>query len=124
MALKTAAIQQQLMVAALYCNEVKLYNRFVVSYQKELQDSDATLKVYFHRANAASGEADYHAYKTRLANGFSLSSLHAMQRYCDNAQATFDTALGSGSQTLAELIAALPDARGDDRQECAETAAR
>ncbi len=46
-ALKTAAMQQELMVAALYCNDVGLYNRFVVSYQHDLQNSDAALLSFF-----------------------------------------------------------------------------
>ncbi|MBV9692536.1 MAG: hypothetical protein JO261_02430, partial [Alphaproteobacteria bacterium] len=74
LALKTAAMQQQLMVAALYCNDVGLYNRFVVSYQRELQESDAALLGFFQRGHG--GSSAYHAYKTGLANDYSLSGLH------------------------------------------------
>ena len=74
MALKTAALQQELMVAALYCNDVAPYNRFVTSYQHELQDSDATLLRYFTHGHG--GASAYHAYKTGLANDFSLTGLH------------------------------------------------
>src|SRR5215813_2220562 len=66
LALKTASMQQELMVAALYCNDVGLYNRFVVSYQRELQNSDAALLTYFQRGHG--GSSAYHAYKTALAN--------------------------------------------------------
>jgi hypothetical protein len=121
MALRAAAVQQELMVAALYCHDVGLYNKFVIAYQKQLQDSDATMKMYFHRANAATGEADYHAYKTRLANGFSLTSLHGMDSYCHNAGEVFDAAL-EGGQSLNDVVSALPDARGDDAFDCTETA--
>jgi hypothetical protein len=81
LALKTAAMQQELMVAALYCNDIGPYNRFVVSYRRDLQDSDAALLAFFERARHG-GEADYHAYKTALANNFSLASLHGMDAYC------------------------------------------
>ena len=48
-ALKTAVIQQELMVAALQCHETAAYNRFVMNYRGELQASDATLKSFFVR---------------------------------------------------------------------------
>ena len=121
MAMRAAAIQQELMVAALYCHEVGRYNKFVLAYRKELQDSDATMKMYFHRANAVTGEADYHAFKTRLANGFSLTSLHGMERYCQNSGEVFDSALEAG-QSLNDVVLALPDERGDDAFDCTETA--
>ena len=36
MALQAAAVQQQLMVAALSCDAIPLYNHFVTAYQTEL----------------------------------------------------------------------------------------
>src|SRR5215212_9303218 len=72
-ALKTAAMQQRLMVAALSCGESQSYNTFVRSYQKELQASDKELQTYFRRVNGKTGTADYHAYKTRLANTSSMA---------------------------------------------------
>jgi hypothetical protein len=105
LALKTAAMQQELMVAALYCNDVGLYNRFVVSYQHELQDEDATLLAYFQRGHG--GSSAYHAYKTALANDFSLSGLHGMQAYCSAANVAFDTALNpDGQRSLASFMSA------------------
>ena len=93
LALKTAAMQQEMMVAALYCDDVKHYNHFVVSHQRELQDSDAKLMSYFKRANGArAGETAYHAYKTGLANDFSLAGLHGMQAFCTAVNAAFDAA--------------------------------
>src|ERR1700744_2690794 len=102
LALKTAAMQQELMVAALYCNDVGLYNRFVVSYQHDLQNSDAALLAFFVHGHG--GATAYHAYKTNLANDFSLSGLHGMQSYCSAANAAFATALNPGSTpTLASF---------------------
>jgi hypothetical protein len=102
MALKTTALQQELMVAALYCNDVGPYNRFVTSHQRELQDSDATLMHYFTHGHG--GASAYHAYKTNLANDFSLSGLHGMQAYCAAANASFDAAFSSSAQSLAMFI--------------------
>ena len=121
LAIKTAAIQQELMVAALYCNDTGSYNLFVTSHQKELQDSDATLLSYFKRGGGKSGESAYHAYKTALANGDSLASLHAMQSYCAAANAMFDSALSpSAAPTLADFVVTQSVAGTEDFLPCRE----
>ncbi len=74
-AVKAAAVQQRLMVAALSCDAVELYNKFVTSYQKELQASDRTLENFFRRLNGRTGTEDYHAFKTKLANASSMQSI-------------------------------------------------
>ena len=94
-ALKTAAMQQRLMVAALSCGETQSYNQFVRSYQTELQASDKNLQAYFRRVNGKTGTADYHAYKTRLANSSSMAVINDNVSYCANAKASFEQALGS-----------------------------
>ncbi|HWA88928.1 MAG TPA: hypothetical protein VG889_02760 [Rhizomicrobium sp.] len=122
MALKTAAMQQQLMVAALYCHDVGLYNRFVVSYQHELQDSDAALMGYFQHGHG--GASAYHAYKTGLANDFSLSGLHGMASFCAGAGAAFDAALNpNGGRTLATFISSQRVSGTDAYPACETTAA-
>jgi hypothetical protein len=103
-ALKTAALQQRLMVAALYCNDVAAYNRFVLSHRGELQDSDAALLSYFRRSE---GERGYHRYKTALANSYSLDSIHATAAYCQRANATFDAAFASQNVRLADFVTTL-----------------
>jgi hypothetical protein len=121
MALKTAALQQELMVAALYCNDVAPYNRFVTSHQRELQESDAALLRYFTHGHG--GASAYHAYKTNLANDFSLSGLHGMQAFCSAANASFDAAFGGGEQTLIALVATLPVPGTDNIRSCDTTVA-
>jgi hypothetical protein len=106
-ALQAAAVQQTLMVAAFTCNDVSLYNRFVMSYQKELQASDEALKAYFIH-HGANGVADYHAFKTRLANQSSMASIHDTERYCATADAAYDVALNRSEGSLAEFLAAQP----------------
>ena len=113
-ALRTAAVQQQLMVAALTCQATEDYNRFVLAYRPELQKSDADLKVYFVRRNGTHGEADYDSFKTRLANLSALSNSTNAQAYCANARAAFDMAMRD-HRPLASFVAdqrlmiALPD---------------
>jgi hypothetical protein len=121
MALKTAALQQELMVAALYCNDVGQYNRFVTSYQHDLQESDATLMHYFTHGHG--GASAYHLYKTNLANDFSLSGLHGMQAYCSAANASFDAAFGSGGASLASFISTQSVAGTEGIRSCDTTVA-
>jgi hypothetical protein len=100
-AFRTAAVQQQLMVAALTCHDVEAYNRFVLAYQPELQKSDADLKAYFIRGGS---EAAYDTFKTKLANLSSLSDIANGPAYCSNAAAAFDMALKS-RQALSSFVA-------------------
>jgi len=92
--LQSAALQQQLMVAALTCNKSADYNQFVTSFRGQLIKSDNELKAFF--AGRPRGE-DYNAYKTRVANAASLRSLRDT-RFCDSAQKVFDLALGRGEE--------------------------
>ena len=103
-AIKAAAVQQKLMVAALSCNAIQLYNKFVTSYQKELQNSDQALQNFFRRLNGKTGTADYHAFKTRLANTSSLQSIGDLNAYCASTKEAFDTALNSAKITLAGFV--------------------
>ena len=100
-AFRTAAVEQQLMVAALTCKDVEAYNRFVLAYQPELQKSDADLKAYFARRG---NEAEYDTFKTKLANLSSLSDIANGTAYCENAAAAFDMALKS-RQALSSFVA-------------------
>jgi len=65
-ALKTAAVQQELMVAGFTCNASTAYNRFVLADQPQLQKSDADLMAYFR--NRDGNEVGYDSYKTKVAN--------------------------------------------------------
>jgi hypothetical protein len=118
MALRTAALQQELMVAALYCDDVSAYNRFVISYRRDLQDSDAALLGYFERASQRAGMENYNAYKTALANNFSLASLHDRQGFCYSADTAFGEAPQMGS--LASFIAAQPAMDAEAYPACRE----
>ena len=103
-ALRTAAVQQELMVAGLTCHAIDAYNRFVIAYRPELQKSDADLKAYFVRRDGARGEAEYDTFKTKLANLSSLSDIANSSGYCASTRAAFDMAM-RGRQSLASFIA-------------------
>jgi len=105
-AIKAAAVQQRLMVAALSCNAIQLYNKFVTSYQKELQNSDQALQNFFRRLKGKTGTEEYHAFKTRLANASSMQSIGDITGYCASAKETFDTALNPAKTNLAVFVSA------------------
>jgi hypothetical protein len=114
MALKTAAVQQELMVAAFTCGDTDGYNRFVIAYQRDLQDSDAVLLTYFQRTGST---ADYHSYKTSLANDFSLISVRN-DRFCSAANSAFDAALDPSHPALQEIVAEQPVTVSEDGDTC------
>jgi hypothetical protein len=105
-AVKAAAVQQRLMVAALSCDAAQLYNNFVTAYQKELQVSDRALQNFFRRLNGKTGTEDYHAFKTRLANASSMQSIGDITGYCASAKEIFATALNSAKSTLTAFVSA------------------
>src|SRR4051794_16286130 len=107
-ALRAAAVQQRLMVAAFSCQAVDRYNRFVIAYRKDLQASDLALQRFFRRLNGQTGTADSHSFKTRLANTSSVQSIGDVQGYCANAEATFADALPARSTSLRTFLADNP----------------
>jgi hypothetical protein len=107
-ALQTAAVQQRLMVSALACNETASYNEFVLGHQGELQKSDQALQSFFTRQNAETGIDDYHGYKTRLANVYSLLSAQHKEEYCNLTRAALERSKKGEAAPLREFILAQP----------------
>jgi len=107
-AIQAAMIQQELMVAALTCNEVQHFNAFQTSYSAELRSSDARLETMFKRLyGGRRGEAQYHAFKTRLANHSSMRSIRDNLTYCSDARAAFDAALVPAKPSLDTFVAGV-----------------
>jgi hypothetical protein len=115
-AVRAAAVQQRLMVAAFTCHAADRYNNFVTSYQKDLQASDRALQNFFLRLNAKTGIADYHSFKTRLANTSSIQSFRDTN-YCVDAQTTFEAAL-SKKRSLSVFMAGQTTAVDDTFSPC------
>ena len=88
-ALKTAVMQQELMVAALQCHEAASYNRFVLAYRDELQSSDAALKAFFVRRGGEHGESGYDTFKTKAANLSALEQARDARSFCADAHALY-----------------------------------
>ncbi len=106
--LKIAELQEQLMVAALTCHDVREYNRFVLSYRPVLQQSDhAMLRFFMRQDGAGAGDRAYNAFKTRLANVSALNSNTDNAAFCGAAADAFNTAF-EGRLSLAELAMSEP----------------
>jgi len=106
-AIQAAAVQQELMVAALTCKDIPRYNAFVTGFQKELQASDRNLQKFFKRLyGSRQGTEEYHAYKTRLANAASRRSLSGIAEFCAGAAIVFDAALSTIQPSLATFVSA------------------
>jgi hypothetical protein len=99
-ALKTAAVQQELMVAGLTCHAGAAYNRFVLADRLDLQKSDADLMAYFK--NRDGSEAGYDSYKTKLAN-LAAGRQAGDDGFCAATARAFNAAEGVG---LAEFVGA------------------
>lgn len=117
-AVRAAAIQQNLMIAASSCHAVPEYNRFVTRYGRGLQASDHQLEAFFRRLYGQSGTVKYHAFKKRLANASSLQSINKGPAYCADAQASFDLALSGRRRSLTAFLAAQPSRAEDDFSPC------
>jgi hypothetical protein len=107
-AIQVAMIQQELMVAALTCNEVPHFNAFQTNFGPELRTSDNTLERMFKRLYGASrGEAEYHAFKTRLANHSSIRSIRDNVSYCQEAGVVFSAALTPDKPSLGSFASGV-----------------
>jgi len=91
-ALKTAAVQQELMVAGLMCHADAAYNRFVLADQPQLQKSDADLMTWFRNRDGT--EAGYDSYKTKLANLAANKSSAPGNGFCAAAARVFRASEG------------------------------
>src|SRR5258707_482453 len=119
-ALQTATVQQHFMVAALSCDTADLYNNFVRAYRGDLQKSDEALQAYFVRRDARTGVADYHAFKTKLANLYSVRSVGNLKIFCRNATASIQIAL-KDKKNLAELVSSQPISIEDTYTSCGDS---
>jgi len=107
-AIQAATIQQELMVAALTCNEISRFNAFQTGYGKELRSSDNALRRMFQRLyGGRQGQGEYHAFKTRLANNSSIRSIHSNPDFCREASQVFAAALGQDRPTLAGFVSGI-----------------
>jgi hypothetical protein len=115
-AVQAAAVQQELMVAALTCNEVSRFNAFQTGFGPDLRLSDARLAQMFRRLyGPRRGEAAYHAFKTKLANDSSMRSIRNHPVYCQEAGAILDAALTADRRPALVSVVGTVNAGGEER---------
>ena len=116
-AIQATAVQQQLMVAALTCSEVANFNAFQTGYNKELRGADTALLKMFKRFYGKRGEAEYHAFKTRVANNAEMRSIHDNQGYCATAHTIF-VSMSSDHPVFDSFVSGIPVAESSPVNAC------
>jgi len=110
-ALQTAAVQQELMDAALGCGAqaVQKFKAFQTSYSYELRQSDKTLLTMFKRVYGASrGDAAYNLFKTNMASKAEIRRVHGLGDFCTAADLVFAAALSPQKPLLRDFVAGVP----------------
>jgi hypothetical protein len=110
-ALQTAAVQQELMDAALGCGQaaVQKFNAFQTSYSAELRRSDKTLLTMFKRVYGSSrGDAQYNLFKTNMASKAEIRRVHGIGDFCAAADLVFAAALSAQKPLLRDFVAGVP----------------
>ncbi len=110
-ALQTAAVQQELMDAALGCGQqaVQKFNAFQTSYGAELRQSDKTLLAMFKRVYGSSrGDAAYNLFKTDMASKAEIRRVHGLGDFCSAADLVFAAALSPQKPPLRDFVAGVP----------------
>ncbi len=107
MAMQSAAIQQELMDAALTCggSARENYNAFQTGFGQELRRSDRTLLGMFHRVMGyKKGDAAYNMFKTDLAAKAELRRVHGNRDFCAAANLVVAAALSPDRPSLADFV--------------------
>jgi len=119
-AVQAAAVQQELMVAALTCNQIANFNAFQTGFGPELRSSDNSLQQMFRRLyGGGRGTAEYHAFKTRLANDSSIRSIRNNADYCHEAAQVFSQALAADKPSLGVFVASIQVSEQSPVDSCA-----
>jgi hypothetical protein len=106
LAVETATLKQRLMIAGFVCEAADPYNKFIIAYRKDLQDSDRALLNLFRRLQGRAGERGYDSFKTRVANVSMHDSADDPAEYCTSARATFRDAMAAPRKPLRTFVAA------------------
>ena len=117
-AIYTAELRAQLMVAALSCGQQGRYNSFVTRFQHELSTHGRALRLQFKRQYGAAGDRHLNEFMTRLANRQSRRSAKARAPFCAQATVLFHQLLDEPRLSLVGVLGD-PALVSDDRLTCA-----
>ena len=118
-AIYTAELRAQLMVAALSCGQQRRYNSFVTRFQHELTTHGRALRLQFKRQYGAAGDHHLNEFVTRLSNRQSQRSATARASFCAQATVLFHQLLDEPRLSLAGVLGD-PALVSDDRLTCAD----
>jgi hypothetical protein len=110
-AMQVAAIQQELMDAALTCGDSTRdnFNAFQTSFGPELRRSDKTLLSMFKRVmGSTKGDQAYNLFKTELAGKAELRRIHGHADFCTAAGQVFAAALAPEKPSLNDFVSGIP----------------
>ena len=89
------ALQSQLMVAALSCQQDQQYNTFVRQYSSELGGAYRGIQTHYRRTAGARGQTSLDGYITSLANAQSQDGIRQGSNFCANVLPLFAAALAA-----------------------------
>lgn len=112
-AIQVSAVQQELTDAALACGQtaVSNFNRFQMTFGKELRRSDAVLLAMFKRLyGGVKGNAAYDSYKTRAIAHAEQRRIKpgAHENFCKSANIVFAAALAPDKPVLEDFVSGVP----------------
>jgi len=110
-AMQAAAVQQELMDAALTCgdNARVNYNAFQTRFAPELRLTDKTMLRMFSRVMGNSqGDKAYNLFKTELATKAELRRIRSHEDFCREANLVVAAALGPQKIALGDFVAGIP----------------
>jgi len=110
-AMQVAAVQQELMDAALTCGDEARsnFNAFQTAFGLELRRSDKALLSMFKRVmGGPKGDAAYNMFKTDMASKAELRRIHGHADFCTGANLVISAALGPEKPSLNDFVAGVP----------------
>lgn len=119
------ALQSQLMVVALSCQQQDDYNTFVTRFRSQLGDAHRGMTAYYQRASGRQAQRVMDQYITNLANNQMQVGITQGSHFCRNQMPLFQQAMAANSLTdLAAITqrAAIPQPL--EQQTCPAPAAR
>jgi hypothetical protein len=117
-ALNAKALQSELMVSALACEEVDRYNAWVRQFEREIVANGATLKHLFRQAYGSAAETRLGQFVTALANEAAMRSAVEKARFCAGTARVFDRVLIMTGPEFLAYVAGPDFANRHDFAEC------
>lgn len=97
------ALQSQMMVAALSCNQQSAYNQLMRKHTRRFTESGKLIKAYFQRNYGTGYEGRLNRFVTTLANNATQASMdYNSESYCDNMRSTFHDLISMHDYELQE----------------------